>query len=53
MTSAQDRVRGVLLGLAAGDRNRGPMRMAVRLCESLIQLDRYDGDDIFRRYRNY
>jgi hypothetical protein len=27
----RDRVEGVLWGLAAGDRNGGPIRMAVRL----------------------
>ena len=27
----RDRVRGVLVGLAAGDRNGAPIRMAVRL----------------------
>ncbi len=32
---AKDRAEGILLGLAAGDRNGGPIRMAVRLAESL------------------
>ena len=49
-TGVQDRCRGVLLGLAAGDRNGGPIRMAVRLAESLLELGRFDPADIVRRY---
>ena len=45
-----DRVRGVLLGLAAGDLIGGPVRMAVRLAESLIERRRFDPDDILDRY---
>src|SRR5262245_11108043 len=37
-TTTADRCRGVLLGLAAGDRNGGPICMAVRLAESLLEL---------------
>ena len=39
-TTAEDRCRGVLVGLAAGDRIGGPIRMAVRLAESLARLRR-------------
>jgi ADP-ribosylglycohydrolase len=46
----QDRCRGVLLGLAAGDRNGGPIRMAVRLAESLLELGRFDPADAVARY---
>jgi ADP-ribosylglycohydrolase len=46
----QDRCRGVLLGLAAGDRNGGPISMAVRLAESLLELGRFDPQDIAARY---
>jgi ADP-ribosyl-[dinitrogen reductase] hydrolase len=46
----QDRCQGVLLGLAAGDRNGGPIRMAVRLAESLLELGRFDPQDILARY---
>src|SRR3954471_12286030 len=46
----QDRVRGVLVGLAAGDRNGGPIRMAVRLAESLIERQRFDPEDLLDRY---
>jgi len=49
-TSAQDRCRGVLLGLAAGDRIGGPIRMAVRLAESLLELGRFDPADAVARY---
>ena len=34
-TSTEDRCRGVLPGLAAGDRIGGPIRMALRLAESV------------------
>jgi ADP-ribosylglycohydrolase len=40
----------VLLGLAAGDHNGGPIRMAVRMAESLLQLGRFDPADIVGRY---
>ncbi|MCB9742610.1 MAG: ADP-ribosylglycohydrolase family protein [Alphaproteobacteria bacterium] len=48
--SATDRARGLLLGLAAGDRNGGPIRMALELAESLIEHRRYSGPDVFHRY---
>jgi ADP-ribosylglycohydrolase len=50
MSMIRDKVRGVLLGLAAGDRNGGPIRMAVRLAESLVELRRFDPGDILDRY---
>lgn len=34
MCDVKDRVEGIMLGLAADDRNGGPIRMAVRLAES-------------------
>src|SRR5881275_1273176 len=49
-TTAADRCRGVLPGLAAGDRNGGPIRMAVRLAESLLELGQFDPTDIVRRF---
>jgi ADP-ribosylglycohydrolase len=45
-----DHVRGVLVGLAVGDRNGGPVRMALRLAQSLATLRRFDRDDILKRY---
>ncbi len=45
-----DRVRGILLGLAAGDRNGGPIQMALRVAESLVEQHRFDSEDILTRY---
>ncbi len=49
-TPAEDRCRGVLLGLAAGDRIGGPTRRAVRLAESLLDCGRFNSSDILERY---
>jgi ADP-ribosylglycohydrolase len=49
-TTIADRCRGVLLGLAAGDRNGGPIRMAVRLAESLLACGGFDPADLLDRY---
>ena len=48
-----DWVIGILLGLAAGDRNGGPIRMAVRLAESLVDVGRFDLADIGARYLDW
>jgi len=45
-----DRCRGVLLGLAAGDRNGGPTEFAVRLAESVTERSAFDRDDVLARY---
>jgi ADP-ribosylglycohydrolase len=50
ITTAEDRCRGVLIGLAAGDRIGGPIRMALRLAESLVETGRFDADDMLGRY---
>src|ERR1041384_762887 len=50
-TTAEDRCRGVLVGLAAGDRIGGPIRMALRLAESLRGLGRVDPADVLGRDR--
>jgi ADP-ribosylglycohydrolase len=50
LTTAEDRCRGVLLGLAAGDRIGGPIRMALRLAESLAETGRFDAADVLGRY---
>jgi ADP-ribosylglycohydrolase len=50
LIDVRDRCRGVLLGLASGDRNGGPVRMAVRLAESLLELGCFDPADIVARY---
>jgi ADP-ribosylglycohydrolase len=49
-SSAADRCQGVLIGLAAGDRIGGPIRMAVRLAESLLDCGGFDPSDILERY---
>ncbi len=50
ITTAEDRCRGVLVGLAAGDRIGGPIRMALRLAESLVETGRLDAADVLGRY---
>ena len=50
IVTAEDRCRGVLVGLAAGDKIGGPIRMAVRLAESLLDCGNFDPADILNRY---
>ncbi len=50
LPTAEDRCQGVLVGLAAGDRIGGPIRMAVRLAESLVETGRFDAADVLGRY---
>ena len=45
-----DRAQGVLVGLAAGDKNLGPIEMALIVAESLIDEQRFDLDDITNRW---
>lgn len=51
--SIQDRCRGVLLGLAAGDRIGGPLQMAMRLAESLIACRGFEPADVLERYLSW
>ena len=51
--SKQDRVSGLLLGLTAGDKNGGPMRMALRLVESLAKCESLQMEDLEERYLNW
>jgi hypothetical protein len=51
--SVKDRVEGILLGLAAGDRNGGPIRIAVRLAESLVERGCVDVVDIAASYLDW
>lgn len=53
LESKKNRVKGILLGLAAGDRNGGPTHMAVRLAESLIHVGKCDMEDIGTRYLDW
>lgn len=48
--TTRDRVAGVLLGLAVGDLHGGPIRMAVRLAESLADRGTFDANDVLARY---
>lgn len=48
-----DRAKGILFGLAAGDRNGGPIRMALRLAESLATVGRFDPGDNGARYLDW
>lgn len=48
--TVMDRCQGVLIGLAAGDRNGGPIRMAVRLAESLLDCGCFHSADVLDRY---
>ena len=52
-TTAADRCRGVLIGLASGDRIGGPIRMAVRLADSLSDCGGFNETDILERYLNW
>ncbi len=53
MSAESERAIGILLGLAAGDRNGGPIRMAVRLAESLAERGHVDVEDIGQRYLDW
>ncbi|MCA9755172.1 MAG: ADP-ribosylglycohydrolase family protein [Candidatus Eisenbacteria bacterium] len=46
----RDRVRGILLGLAAGDRIGGPIRMALFVAESLHERQGFERADLEARY---
>ncbi len=48
-----DRVRGVMLGFAAGDRNGRPTRMALRLPQSFVENKEFDIEDLGRRYLDW
>jgi ADP-ribosylglycohydrolase len=52
-TGAVDRCQGVLIGLAAGDKIGGPIRMAVRLAESLLDCNDFNSADILNRYLDW
>jgi ADP-ribosylglycohydrolase len=50
LDNLRDRVYGTLVGLAAGDRNGGPIRMAIHLGKSIVQKKRFDRDDVLDHY---
>lgn len=53
MHDVEARAVGVLLGLAAGDRIGGPLRMALRVAESLRDRGGLDVSDIGMRYLDW
>src|ERR1700722_10030353 len=52
-TTGANRCRGVLIGLAAGDRIGGPIRMAVRLAERLLDCRGFNPADVLKRYLHW
>jgi hypothetical protein len=44
-----ERARGILLGLLMGDRNGGPIQMALELASSPWSLGRFSPEDVRRR----
>lgn len=53
MRDLQERVVGLLIGLAAGDKIGGPVRMALRVAESLRACGGLDVSDLGRRYLDW
>jgi len=49
----QQRVIGTLFGLAAGDSNGGPIRMALCLAESLSDCRKFNAVDVLYRYLSW
>jgi ADP-ribosylglycohydrolase len=48
-----NRCRGLMIGLAAGDRNGGPIQMALMLAESLAKQQDYKPVDAFLGYNSW
>jgi ADP-ribosylglycohydrolase len=46
----ENKIAGCLMGLAAGDRNGGPLRMSLLLAQSLVEQKRFDSEDVCARY---
>ena len=53
MDDIADRIRGALLGLAAGDRIGGPTAMALRLLEGVVARGRFDVAETRGRYLDW
>lgn len=51
--ATMNRHSGCLYGLAAGDRNGGPIRMALLLGQSLVACRHFDPEDVSRRYLHW
>ena len=50
---SHDRAKGVLLGLAAGDLNGGPIRMSLCLCTSLLVEEKFDTCSVATQYARW
>jgi hypothetical protein len=48
-----DRVKGVLLGMIAGEKNGGPTCMALELASSLCELGYFSTEDVLKRYLDW
>jgi hypothetical protein len=48
-----DAAQGLLVGLAAGDRNRGPIQMCLALAESIGRTGSYDPASVLQSYREW
>lgn len=53
MDETGDRIRGALLGLAAGDRIGGPTAMALRVLEGVVARGGFDVGETRRRYLDW
>jgi len=51
--SLKYRVKGAIWGLAAGDRNGGPIRMSLRLANSLLTQKNYDRKHLIEVFYNW
>lgn len=49
----QEKVKGVILGLAAGDRIGGPTKMATLLGESLVENSSFIANDVWGKYNSW
>jgi ADP-ribosylglycohydrolase len=50
MDETLNRVKGIIFGLAAGDKIGGPLRMALQIAESLIDCNGFNVEAVGRRY---
>lgn len=53
MVSSADRVRGAMLGLAAGDRIGGPIRLALQLAACIEADGGFEANSLFRTYLDW
>ncbi|MBL8811701.1 MAG: ADP-ribosylglycohydrolase family protein [Planctomycetaceae bacterium] len=53
MNERTDRIAGMLFGLAAGDKIGGPVRMALRVADSLLACGTFDVRDVGLRYLDW